>query len=145
MPSTPSQKSIDVCRSAPTIVMWCTPWLWSLRIRGNLRPGGAPLGAARPAAPPRRAASGDARRCATGEVGARQTGQRQGAEQQAEVAQGDVAVAADGEQREKDPGQPAGDDEAADAWRDEDDEPGDDLDDAHDVHGVLGRAGQDVV
>src|SRR3954452_1754921 len=33
MPSTPSQKSIDVCRSAPTIVMWWTPWLWSLRIR----------------------------------------------------------------------------------------------------------------
>ena len=32
MPSTPSQKSIDVCRSAPTIVMWWTPWLWSLRI-----------------------------------------------------------------------------------------------------------------
>ena len=32
MPSTPSQKSIDVCRSAPTIVMWCTPWLWSFRI-----------------------------------------------------------------------------------------------------------------
>src|SRR3954453_18160914 len=32
MPSTPSQKSIDVRRSAPTIVMWCTPWLWSLRM-----------------------------------------------------------------------------------------------------------------
>src|SRR5688500_18213265 len=31
IPSTPSQKSIDVCRSAPTIVMWWTPWLWSLR------------------------------------------------------------------------------------------------------------------
>ena len=29
MPSTPSQKSIDVCRSAPVRVMWCTPWLWS--------------------------------------------------------------------------------------------------------------------
>ena len=27
IPSTPSQKSIDVCRSAPTIVMWWTPWL----------------------------------------------------------------------------------------------------------------------
>ncbi len=27
MPSTPSQKSIDVCRSAPTRVMWWTPWL----------------------------------------------------------------------------------------------------------------------
>src|SRR4051812_50197737 len=33
MPSTPSQKSIDVWRSAPTIVMWWTPWLWSFRIR----------------------------------------------------------------------------------------------------------------
>src|SRR6476661_2583009 len=32
IPSTPSQKSIDVCRSAPTIVMWCTPWVWSLRM-----------------------------------------------------------------------------------------------------------------
>src|SRR3954447_11746189 len=32
MPSTPSQKSIDVRRSAPTIVMWWTPSLWSLRI-----------------------------------------------------------------------------------------------------------------
>ena len=32
IPSTPSQKSIDVWRSAPTIVMWCTPWLWSFRI-----------------------------------------------------------------------------------------------------------------
>src|SRR6266545_3615616 len=32
MPSTPSQKSIDVCRSAPTIVMWWTPWLWSFRM-----------------------------------------------------------------------------------------------------------------
>src|SRR5918992_2647220 len=32
MPSTPSQKSIEVCRSAPTIVMWCTPWLWSFLI-----------------------------------------------------------------------------------------------------------------
>src|SRR3954471_8191256 len=29
MPSTPSQKSIDVRRSAPTMVMWWTPWLWS--------------------------------------------------------------------------------------------------------------------
>src|SRR5262249_42042729 len=29
MPSTPSQKSIEVRRSAPTIVMWWTPWLWS--------------------------------------------------------------------------------------------------------------------
>src|SRR3954470_17284314 len=36
IPSTPSQKSIDVRRSAPTIVMWCTPWLWSLRMAGNL-------------------------------------------------------------------------------------------------------------
>src|SRR6185312_13835833 len=32
MPRTPSQKSIDVCRSAPTIVMWWTPWLCSFRI-----------------------------------------------------------------------------------------------------------------
>src|SRR5215217_4836413 len=31
MPRTPSQKSIDVCRSAPTSVMWWTPWVCSLR------------------------------------------------------------------------------------------------------------------
>src|SRR5512133_961711 len=36
IPSTPSQKSIDVCRSAPTIVMWWTPWLWILRIQASL-------------------------------------------------------------------------------------------------------------
>src|SRR3954453_5610601 len=33
MPRTPSQKSIDVCRPAPTIVMWWTPWLCSFRKR----------------------------------------------------------------------------------------------------------------
>src|SRR3954470_7323867 len=38
MPSTPSQKSIDVRRSAPTIVMWWTPWLWILRMRASLDP-----------------------------------------------------------------------------------------------------------
>src|SRR5262249_55466519 len=32
IPRTPSQKSIDVCRSAPTIVMWWTPWLCSFRM-----------------------------------------------------------------------------------------------------------------
>src|SRR5690242_2019778 len=37
IPSTPSQKSIDVCRSAPTIVMWWTPWVWSLRIAARPR------------------------------------------------------------------------------------------------------------
>src|SRR4051794_7533854 len=42
MPSTPSQKSIDVCRSAPTIVMWWTPWVWSLRIAARSLPDRAP-------------------------------------------------------------------------------------------------------
>src|SRR6185436_10098439 len=32
IPSRPSQKSIAVCRPAPTMVMWCTPWLWIFRI-----------------------------------------------------------------------------------------------------------------
>src|SRR4051795_11941132 len=32
IPSVPSQKSIDVCRSAPTSVMWWTPWLWMIRM-----------------------------------------------------------------------------------------------------------------
>src|SRR4051812_25226807 len=62
MPSTPSQKSIDVCRSAPTIVMWCTPWLWSLRIAARSLPDRAPRrqsgdpGAARAVCVPRRLA-----------------------------------------------------------------------------------------
>src|SRR3954463_364413 len=33
IPSTPSQKSIEACRPAPTIVMWWTPWLCSFRKR----------------------------------------------------------------------------------------------------------------
>src|SRR3954468_11100444 len=33
MTSTPSQKSIDVRRSVPTIVMWWTPWLCTLRMK----------------------------------------------------------------------------------------------------------------
>src|SRR5215470_8417644 len=37
MPRTPSQKSIDVCRSAPTIVMWCTPCVWSFRMESRPR------------------------------------------------------------------------------------------------------------
>src|SRR5436190_479121 len=32
MPSRPSQKSIEVCLSAPTSVMWWTPWLWITRM-----------------------------------------------------------------------------------------------------------------
>src|SRR4051794_36749353 len=43
MPSRPSQKSIDVWRSAPTIVMWWTPCDWSLRIaRRTLRHASGP-------------------------------------------------------------------------------------------------------
>jgi hypothetical protein len=33
-----SQTSIDVCRSAPTSVMWWTPWLWVFRTTLNLPP-----------------------------------------------------------------------------------------------------------
>src|SRR4051794_38192190 len=36
IPSRPSQKSIEVWRPAPTSVMWCTPWLWILRMGENL-------------------------------------------------------------------------------------------------------------
>src|SRR3954447_17056108 len=36
IPSTPSQKSIAVCRSAPTRVMWWTPWLWIFRMPASL-------------------------------------------------------------------------------------------------------------
>src|SRR3954451_6291487 len=32
IPSTPSQKSIELCLSAPTRVMWWTAWLWSTRM-----------------------------------------------------------------------------------------------------------------
>src|ERR687893_1825276 len=45
MPSTPSQKPIEVWRSAPTIVMWWTPWDWSFRIRLVLEEGGLVLAA----------------------------------------------------------------------------------------------------
>src|SRR5690349_16756832 len=41
IPSTPSQKSIDVRRSAPTRVMWWTPWLWILRMRASLNVSGS--------------------------------------------------------------------------------------------------------
>src|SRR4051794_38220120 len=47
MPSTPSQKSIDVCRPAPTRVMWWTPWLWSLRMSGLRLVGDGVLGRVR--------------------------------------------------------------------------------------------------
>ena len=33
IPSTPSQKSIDVWRFAPLIVMWWTPWVWIFLMR----------------------------------------------------------------------------------------------------------------
>src|SRR5262245_28460391 len=37
MPSTPSQKSTEVCRLAPTNVIWCTPCACNLFIRQSLR------------------------------------------------------------------------------------------------------------
>ena len=43
------------------------------------------------------------------------------------------------------PAEPGGDEQAAEARRDGDDEAGDDLDDADDVHRVGGAAGDDVV
>src|SRR3954468_10700329 len=46
IPSTPSQKSIEVWRPAPTRVMWWTPWLWSLRMPRKLRPLGQRAGQA---------------------------------------------------------------------------------------------------
>src|SRR3954447_4521301 len=48
IPRTPSQKSIDVRRSAPTIVMWWTAWLWSFRtalFRATLHPLGRHMSA----------------------------------------------------------------------------------------------------
>src|SRR3954454_7734110 len=32
MPSRPSQNSTELCRSAPTSVMWWTPWVWMTRM-----------------------------------------------------------------------------------------------------------------
>src|SRR4051794_13721297 len=55
MPSRPSQKSIDVCRSAPTIVMWCTPWLWSfLMVTPATLPQTPARGGPMPVQPPTR-------------------------------------------------------------------------------------------
>src|SRR3954447_7295145 len=55
MPSTPSQKSIEVRRSAPTIVMWWTPWLWSfLMVRPATLPQTPARGGPMPVQPPSR-------------------------------------------------------------------------------------------
>src|ERR687885_73054 len=67
MPSTPSQKPIDVWRSAPTSVMWWTPWLWSLRIDGTVlswtpadpRDGFKPVGAPAASETPRSRSRGE--------------------------------------------------------------------------------------
>src|SRR3954447_3950690 len=53
IPSAPSQKSIDVWRSAPTIVMWWTPWLCSLRNTVSLGLNESALVVAALQAPPR--------------------------------------------------------------------------------------------
>jgi hypothetical protein len=53
----------------------------------------------------------------------RDTSERQGAQQEAEVAQRDVAVAADDQQVHDDAAEPAGDQQAAEPWRDRDDAP----------------------
>ena len=85
-------------------------------------------------------------RCRSGwEVRARQSAEREGADQQAEVAQRDVGVAADEQQADDDAAEPAGDEQAAEARHDGHDEAGDDLDRADDVHGGLGAAGNQVV
>src|SRR5215208_3988945 len=78
-------------------------------------------------------------------VRARESGQRQRAEQETEVPERDVAVPADEQQADDDAGEPAGYEEPAEARREQDDEPGDDLDAAHHVHRVLRAAGDDVV
>jgi hypothetical protein len=72
-------------------------------------------------------------------MGAGQAGEGEGAEKESEVAQGDVAVAADEQQVEDDAAEPVGDEKAAEARGDENDEAGDDLDDADHVHGVTRR------
>src|SRR3954469_23851727 len=53
IPSAPSQKSIEVWRSAPTIVMWWTPWLCSLRNTVSLGLNESALVVAALQAPPR--------------------------------------------------------------------------------------------
>src|SRR5215212_1885629 len=79
------------------------------------------------------------------EVGRGETRQRQGADQQPEIAHGDVAVAAHQQEVDDDAAEPAGDQQATEAWRDEHDQPGDDLHDADEVHGVLGAPRDDAV
>src|SRR5690349_13702568 len=43
IPSTPSQKSIEVWRSAPVSVMWCTPWVWILRMSVSVLSAPVPM------------------------------------------------------------------------------------------------------
>jgi hypothetical protein len=67
------------------------------------------------------------------------------AEHQAEVAERDVAEAAHEQQVQDDAAEPRGNEVAADARRDEDDEARNDLDNADDVHRVRGGAGDQAV
>jgi hypothetical protein len=66
-------------------------------------------------------------------LGGREPAERQGCEQEAEVAQRDVAVAADEQEVENDARQPGGDDVGADPRPDQHDESGCDLHDADHV------------
>jgi hypothetical protein len=56
-----------------------------------------------------------------------------------------VRVATDQQQADDDPGEPAGDQKAAEAGRNQDDQSGRDLDSADDVHRVLGAAQDEVI
>ena len=65
-------------------------------------------------------------------------------EQETEVAQGDVVEVADQQQVGDDPGQPGGDQVAAEAGTEGDDESGDDLDRAYAVHEGVGLGVEQV-
>ena len=74
-----------------------------------------------------------------------EAGQARRADQEPEVAQGDVVEVRLEQQVGDDPGQPGGDEVAAELRAHGDDEAGDDLDDADGEHRLVGVAGDEVV
>src|SRR5581483_1390517 len=77
------------------------------------------------------------RRCGRGTEGGGQSGEREGGDEEPEVTQGDVVVVADQKQVDDDPGQPDGDEIAAEPGAESDDESCDDLDGADDIHHLM--------
>src|SRR5665213_2421664 len=82
---------------------------------------------------------------ALGGVQGRQAGERDGGEQEAEIAEGHVVEARDEEQVDDDATQPCSDQVRAVARLKRDDKASDDFDHADEVHELVGGAWKDVV